>query len=189
MRPAYWEIQLPGRDQCRRDERGRMLPNDDLIVLGRKFCAGCGHWRHVCDFGYLNKRGLRARCRVCWNREAQQRRRAATPEQRERWREYWRFHQEAQRRRNGIPERNFHNRRSVIDRIERILLPTAPLVKLLEPYRDDELLGELSRRAGVPERSITRLLSGESAQVRIDLADKIAVALGMPSALIYGDLW
>ena len=107
----------------------------------------------------------------------------------ERRREYWRFHAEAVRRRAGVPERVFHNRRTVIDRIERIMLPTEPLLGLLAQYRDDELIAELARKSGVSERAILRLRTGESRRVRIDLADKLAVAIGIPSAIIFGEAW
>ena len=180
MRPAYWEIRAPGRQQCRRDELGRLLPRDDAVVLGRKFCAGCGHWRHVCDFGHLRGRGLRSRCRVCHNRESSRRYYAQTPEQMDRLREYWRFWQEAQRRKAGIPPTTAR-RRTAVDRVERIMLPREPLVAVINGHN----LTELAERAGLEQRTVGRIVSGESARVRIDVADKLAVALGVPSALIW----
>lgn len=190
-RPAYWELRLPGRAQCRRDEQtGRLLPRDDAIVLGRKHCAGCGHWRHVCDFGYIRNRGLRARCRACWNVESSRRYYEQTPEQMERLREYWRIWQEGHRRERGIPRREYHNHTTVIDRVERIFLPVAPLLPLIEQATDGyTMIAPLSQRAGVSERAIYRWRYGESARVRIDVGDRIAVALGLHSSLIWRDEW
>jgi hypothetical protein len=53
MREAYWELHV----------RGGTAPRSP-VVLGRKHCAGCGRWRHVCDFGVIRGR-FRARCRAC----------------------------------------------------------------------------------------------------------------------------
>ena len=180
MRPAWPGLSLHG---------GRNNP----IVCGRKLCTVCGRWRPVSDFPLWrcpDGARLAPRCDACVRAYLRRRYHRETPEQRKLRREYGRIWREAKRRERGVPVRPWGGRkRSVVDRPERILIPAAPLVKLLEPYRDTEKLGELARRAGVPDRSIGRLLSGESARVRIDLADKLAVALGVPSAVIWKELW
>jgi hypothetical protein len=170
------------------------------IVLGRKFCAGCGHWRHVCDFRPRPRNtgsGLASRCRACErisNRQIYARR---SSEVRARYNEYHRIWSEVQRRQTGIPPRS-SGRRSVVDRAEYRFLPAGLLVAEVHRYLAHPPPGMgiadlgyglegLGRRAGVPARSITRLLRGESRHVRIDLADKLCVALGLTLALVYGD--
>jgi hypothetical protein len=191
VRPAYWELTRRGG---RRNRPGPRSP----LVLGRKFCAGCGHWRHACDFA-LHRGRLRPRCHACTRIYQRRWRYNATPEQRERIREYDRIWQNTKRREAGIPPRNYHHRASVIDRPEHVFLPTAPLVTEIERYLiESEAAGEhsgdlgfgitgLAMRAGMQERSVRRLLIGESLHVRLDLADRLALALGLHLALIYGD--
>jgi len=171
MREAYWELR----------RRGGPAGERSPVELGRKFCAGCGRWRLALDFAPWKGR-LRARCRTCTRRYQRQWLANCTPEQRERIREYARIWDEARRRRQGVPPRNFHNRRSAVDEIERIYLDPAPLVAELERVE----LRALSKRSGVPERSIDRILHGQSRHVRLDLADKLAVGLGFNLTLIYG---
>jgi transcriptional regulator with XRE-family HTH domain len=158
------------------------------VICGRKFCARCGRWRHVVDFRPRRdaKTGLTSYCDTCLRVVGRETRAARTLEQRERNREYQRIWGEGKRRRVGIRRREEVLAKRPL-RTERILLPIEPLVALLAPYRDDGELTTLARRAGVGERSLGRLLSGESMRVRIDLADKLAVALGVPSALIWRD--
>jgi hypothetical protein len=174
------------------------LPNP--IVLGRKFCARCGHWRHVCDFAPRSRNtgsGLDSYCRACnrmMNREAYARQ---TPEQRERQREYWRIWREAKARAAGVP-RSKGKRHTVIDRPEYRFLPAAPLVERIQydlaHPEPGTMTGDpgfgiegLAARAGVPARSIDRLLRGESKHVRLDLADKLCFGLGVPLYLVFGE--
>lgn len=42
-------------------KRGISTPS---VVLGRKFCSGCGRWRHVCDFTHDGER-IGSRCYAC----------------------------------------------------------------------------------------------------------------------------
>lgn len=100
-------------------------------------------------------------------------------------RENDRIYREAKRREAGRPARRFKHRRTVIDQIEYAFLESAHLLD--EVRRADLSDLELARIADVPPRSIYRLRIGESRYVRLDLADKLAHALGIPLALIYGD--
>jgi hypothetical protein len=170
MRPAYSGLG-PGR------------PNP--VVLGRKFCPICGRWRPVGDFNFdsANKTGLRSNCGTCCGRRRRAIYRKLTFEQLEDRREYQRFWTDAKRREQGIPVRDFRNRRSVVDTPERILLPREPIVAELRIRKGQ--MKQLAVKAQVPERSITRLVSGESERVRIDVADKLAVAMGVPLEVIY----
>jgi len=186
VRPSYWELR----------KRGGWQPRSP-VVLGRKHCAGCGHWRHVCDFGW-HKGRLRPRCRACTRIYNRAWHANATPEQRERIREYARIWDEVKRRERGTEPRKYQRHRTVVDRPEYAFLPTAPLANAIEAYLIDlegTGLGSgdagfgirgLAARAGMQERSVRRVL-GESRHVRIDLADRLALALGLHLALIYGD--
>ncbi len=174
MRPAYWEINRPG---------GRST-HKGAVELGRKFCAGCGRWRHACDFAAHRGRP-RSRCRACQRAYQRAWRAQMTPEQRDRNREYFRIWEEAKRRERGIAPRRFHRRRNVTDRIEFVGLPPEPLVDTIARRGLTDV--ELAAEAQVTPRSIYRLRTGQSRHVRIDLADKLAVALGVPLAVLYGD--
>lgn len=189
MRPAYWELGI-----CGRMPPGR---HRNPIVCGRKFCAGCGRWRHTCDFGPLQTRDhmLRARCRGCaraWSREQRHHR---TQEQIDLLREYDRIYKEAKRREAGTPKRNFHHRRWVAEDEHESLgrLPIEPLVTAMtEHYRRQRSNGhpewsweELSLATGISYRTITRYVTGVNNWVRIDNADRIAIAIGVPLMMIY----
>jgi transcriptional regulator with XRE-family HTH domain len=154
------------------------------VVLGRKFCARCGHWRHVCDFRPCahSVDGLFSYCHACKRSYEREYRGQMTEQQREARREYNRIRAEARRRAAGMRVYERH-RPSVIDRVERVLLPRDPIVHELRRRRGE--LTTIALKSGVPERTITRLLSGESRRVRIDVADKLAVALGVPLATLY----
>jgi hypothetical protein len=154
------------------------------VVCGRKFCARCGRWRHVADFRPRRgtKTGLASWCETCTRIVGRERRAKWTPEEHALIKEYQRIWSESRRREAGSRRREemLSKRRM---KVERVLLPVEPLVALLR-NADYE---ELARRAGVGSRSIQRLVSGQSAHVRIDLADKLAVAIGVPSSLIWRD--
>ena len=170
MRPAY----------CRLRQG-----NPNPVVAGHKFCSDCGRWRLVCDFhsDRANSTGLRSNCHPCERIRHRRRQASMTAAQREQQREYQRIWTEVQRRRAGIAPREFKHRRSVVDHIERVMLPREPLVAVLRPLNGQRK--QLARRAGVTERTVTRLMTGESKRVRLDVADKLAVALGIPLATIY----
>lgn len=156
-------------------------------VLGRKFCPHCGRWRPVSDFSVKRRAvsGLSPTCLTCDRVEMRERRRHRTPAQRAGVREYQRMYAEAKRREAGLPirVRKGRARPRAVDRIERVLLDSAPLV--IELRRRDQTA--LARRSGVSEKAIYRLLVGESRRVRIDVADKLAVGMGLTLSLIYTD--
>jgi DNA-binding Xre family transcriptional regulator len=111
--------------------------------------------------------------------------RNATPEQRENQREYQRIWSEGKRRRQGTPV-TLENRKRVTDRPEYVYLDTGPLLREIDRLIEaDGELQDLATMSGVSERAIYRLRSGESRHVRIDNADKLAVALGLTLELIY----
>ena len=97
-------------------------------------------------------------------------------------REYDRIYKEAKRRERGVLERKC-NRRSVVDKPEQVFLPGAPLLAELDRCNGE--LSMIAMRAGVSERQILRYRIGESAYVRLDVADRLAVAMGIPLELIY----
>lgn len=190
MRPAWCGL-----------KKGRPNP----VVCGRRFCARCGRWRLVATEFHLYPNGkFHSICRTCKriaNRRDQQ---ARTEEQRELVREYQRFWQEVRRRAAGIPPRRFNysseNRRrrvTVVDRRERVLLPRQPILDEIERWlqsnlpewrRDPERSVEnLAALAGLDPRTINRIQNGESQHVSLDVADKLAMALDVPLALIYPD--
>jgi len=156
------------------------------VVCGRKFCSRCGRWRHLADFPRdSHKRGVAlSHCAACQKAVRRYGYHHETEAQRANRRERHRMFYNGQRRQAGIPE-STAQRVTVIDRIEGTRLPLEPL--LVELRRVDR--AELARRAGIDETSIRRLTNGVSAHVRIDLADRLAVALGIPSAIIWGELW
>ena len=162
----------------------RGVPNP--VVCGRKFCCYCGRWRHVCDFrpNTRNTRsGLTSLCATCMRIKSREQRARITAKQRVKVREYQRLWHYVKRRQAGVPERNFKNRHTVIDRPEALYLPVAPLVTVLtaEGWEWETL----ARAAGVPARTIFRMRTGEGQYVRIDVADKLAHALGWPLEVIY----
>ena len=176
VRAAYVGLRRMTRGQPRAQPR-------NPIVCGRKHCCHCGRWRHVCDFVHVHGK-VRGTCRVCWARGERRKRASQTPEQHARYLEYHRIWHEGKRRRAGVVPRNWGPKSGrVVDRqLDYVWLSPEPLVRVLRGVE----IRTLSRRSNVPERSIDRLLRGESRHVRIDLADKLALAVGIPLSLIYG---
>jgi hypothetical protein len=124
-------------------------------------------------------------CQTCRRVDWRERYREMTPEQRERRREAERFYRDKLRVQRGTID-SYHPRGpSVVDHKERVLLDPAPL--LAELARADVSQRELAQLAGVPARAIYRVVVGESRHVQLDTADKLAVALGVPLALMYED--
>ncbi|HEY2570182.1 MAG TPA: helix-turn-helix transcriptional regulator [Solirubrobacteraceae bacterium] len=191
MRPAYAGLRIGAKHAIR----------GNPVVLGRKFCADCGRWRLVLDFSPQKRGGslYSPYCHVCTARR--HRRYHHGPHSAEWWeqrREYARIWSQTQRRMAGKPERQWTLAR-VVDKPEHAFLPSEPLGEELRRYlavngnghlRSGDVgfgVKGLAELTGVQERSIGRMLTGESAHIRIDLADKLAVAIGVPLALIYGD--
>ena len=172
-RPPYWELRLHPTHSAAQE-----------IVLGRKFCTGCGRWRLLLDFLPYRRNGRpMARCEGCQNAARRYLWHNMPPEQRVLVREYWRIYRDAKRRERGAQARVYKNRETVVDRPEYVFLSLPPIVGELERLNGD--LGMIAKRAGVPERTILRLRTGESQRVRIDVADKLAVAMGIPLELLY----
>lgn len=176
-RPPFWELHSNAGNET---------------VLGRKFCSGCGRWRLLCDYPPESRAsrlargfGFEARCTACRARSLRYYRQHATLEQVELRREYERIYKEAQRRRAGLPQRL---QRRPLPPVERVTLPVEPLLAELARYDDGELT-ILATRAGISARALYRYRYGESQAVRIDVADKLAVAMGTTSSLIWGDQW
>lgn len=67
----------------------------------------------------------------------------------------------------------------------RIFFEREPLLAELSAWRQENSLAELSRRSGVPDRTVRRYVTGERQHVREDVADKLAAALDQP----FGYLW
>ena len=171
-RPPYWRLHT--RD------------GSSEVECGRKFCAGCGHWREVCDFPRDATKGYRvplARCRACVNITRKWYDRHLSPEQladrRERHRIFY-----AGRRNTG--QRNGNGHPNVTDKIEWAFLPAEPLALLLDDVGED-FYEHIARRVGVSDRTLNRYLNGESEYVRLDIADKLALALGSTLWDVYGD--
>jgi hypothetical protein len=161
----------------------RGVPNP--VVCGRKFCCHCGRWRHVCDFrpnSRNTRSGLTSLCETCMRTKSREQRARITAKQRARVREYQRLWHYVRRREAGIPERDFKNRHTVIDSPEMVFLPREPLLAALAEVDDWEAL---ARRAGVPARMVFRIRTDTQAHVRLDVADKLAYALGWPLEVIY----
>jgi hypothetical protein len=181
-RAPYWQLHHHGG-------RGK-ISDRNPIVLGRKFCSGCGRWRQLCDFPPDTRRVkrhalTRARCEACVRIGARYYQTHLSPEQAENRRERQRFWKHKQRRAAGVPEITYQ-RRSVVDTPEWVYLDASPIVAALDAKQVVSDV-ELAMRAGVPPRAIYRLRNGESAHVRLDVADKLAYALGLTLALVYGD--
>lgn len=182
------------------------------VVLGRKFCPSCGRWRLLVDF-HVNGRwpngeprhwqGSCATCQRIHKREVnghQPRPPALTHEERlararERWRqrredpvwladrrEYERIYKEAKRREAGIKPTT-HRRRTVVDRREYVFLDPGPLLGAIKGWEDLDL----EKVTGIPARTIYRYRVGESRHVRLDLADRLALAVGTHLYDLYGD--
>lgn len=153
-------------------------------VAGRKFCAGCGRWRILTDFAMRPSGRLDSYCGACRRTEFRRRTKNLTPEQRERRRESERFYRDRLRKENGTIDRYVPRGRTVVDRIEAVWLDREPLAA--EVMRSGLSDLALAKAAGVPPRTIYRFRTGESQHIRLDVADKVAYALGLPLALIYG---
>lgn len=176
-----------------RADSGRMSYGSGKPVLGRKFCSDCGKWRHLCDYNVAKRtRGIAVSfsnvCRHC-NR-LRQRRHRQQPEVRERLREYDRIWKDAQRRRDGIPERNWKVGGP------RDLSPTNGKDKLVDvkPFRDwlegqlvaqeknGGSLTELAKKAGYDEARL-RMVRTTNKQVSVAMIDRVLTAANSPTNL------
>ena len=96
--------------------------------------------------------------------------------------EYLRIYKEVKRREAGIPPRVDTNRHSVIDEDEHLFFEAGPLVRELDRRLGE--LGTIARKSAVPERTIHRIRH-VSEYVRIDTADRLCLAMGLPLELVY----
>lgn len=171
------------------------------VVCGRKHCTGCGRWRHAVDF-FAHCRSplqLASRCKTCARRQGRAVRR--DPVRGPLRREYERIWREGQRRAAGVPERP--GRRPPPDvgpsRGNR-MVPIAPLTPFLEQWMNahaDEYrngvnghwqgIRGLAAASGVPERMLYSILSGHQVRCHYDVADRLAIAVGLSLTLIYGE--
>jgi Homeodomain-like domain len=156
------------------------------IVCGRKFCSVCGIWRHLSDFNPESRRGgvPYPRCQTCSRVSRNYYFAHETSEQTANRRERQRIFYEGQRRRNGVPV-STHRRKRVVDHAERVFFDPAPIVELLKRHRFE--IGLVAKRAQLHDRTVRRILEGESAHIRIDVADKLAFALDTTLFELYGD--
>ena len=157
------------------------------VVAGRKFCSTCGRWRQLCDYPHERRGAVvkpLARCEGCSRATRRYYDSHMTPAQVANRREAQRFYKEGERRAAGVPVAWW--RKSVVDRPERVYLPNEPLGSMLDSLTD-ETLQDIVRRTGIGDRQLRRIITGESRHVRLDLADKLALALGTHLYDLYGD--
>lgn len=184
-------------------ERGEWLAkwSKAPIILGRKHCTRCGRWRPVSDFGHHGAI-MAAACLVCLRRV--QRARVERNRQDPRWveqlREYQRIWHEAKRREAGVTPRALsrmpppdprHNHSGLRRKVS-----TEPLLPHLNAWllgwaaehaheRADRGIRALADAATVPERRIYAILEGEQTRCHYAVADRLAVAMDLPLALVY----
>jgi ribosome-binding protein aMBF1 (putative translation factor) len=158
-------------------------------VCGRKFCSRCGIWRQLADFPPDGKKLGQPlhHCRTCENTARRYYDQQMTPAQLENRRERHRIYAEGQRRAAGVPPTTARRRR-LTDAREAIYLSVEPLRELMK--QTDALMSDrdLAARAGLPERTVWRVRH-ENGKVQLDVADKLAVALGTTSKLLWGEEW
>lgn len=188
------------RERYRGIKRG--YPNP--VVCGRRFCGSCGRWRHVVDFHPVRHQGryrLASYCDHCRRVRSSVDYTKLNERQRELRRENTRIRAEALRRRAGVPPRQFKNRRTVLDEkaYERVFLDREPLVREMRAYfavhryelraitgqSNDGPAALFAALTDLDKRTIERILSGESKRVRVDVADKIAYAMGLPTSMLW----
>jgi hypothetical protein len=108
-----------------------------------------------------------------------------TEEQRERRREDERFYRDRLRREQGRDDGYRPRGPSKVDGVEQVYLDAEPIQRELRSRVGQ--WREIARRTGIDERAIFRWVSGESRHIRLDLADRLAFAFGIPLYLLYGD--
>jgi DNA-binding transcriptional regulator YiaG len=109
-----------------------------------------------------------------------------TEEQIENKREYQRFYAEMQRRAAGVQVREPMIARREL-KTTRTTLDHGPLLRAIDEHLERFELSErkFAEVNGLSDRAIRRWRSGESKRVRLDVADQVAVAIGVPLSLIY----
>lgn len=165
---------------------GRGFPNP--IVVGHRFCAGCGRWRVASDFAFRRNGRLDSYCDACRRREFRRRYAQMTPEQRARRLEDERFYRDRLRVERGTIATYRPRGRKVVDGpAEYVFLDATPIRRELRRARNGYSLEGLARRVGVDSHTLRRYLNGESRHIRLDLADRVALAVGTTLWDVYRD--
>jgi hypothetical protein len=160
------------------------------VVAGRKFCTVCGRWRQTVDFAPCTrepKLKLASWCRNCQRRKEAEAWR--DPQRRDHKREYHRIWREAERRRNGVPERPFKSRERPQD--SRGSLPrlySAPLADRIVRYAEHHYGGNIEHvceAIGVESRRLSDWRTGKHKMVHFDVADRALLGLD----LHWWDVW
>jgi len=128
-------------------------------------------------------------CRCCERVRSRQAQANWTAKQRELRREYDRIYKEARRRQAGVPSRGAWHR-SLRRHGDGGRLEPGPLLAALWRWHagsTERSWDALVRASGVPQRTLHRLLHGESRHASLDVADRLAVAVGVPLAILYPD--
>jgi hypothetical protein len=71
----------------------------------------------------------------------------------------------------------------------RIFPDREPLLAQIRARRAQNTMTELSRRSGVPDRTIRRWVSGERQHIRFDVAEKLASAVDQPLSYLWPGGW
>lgn len=176
------------------------LPN--RVIVGRKCCPRCGHWRPVSDFRERLRKGgkyaLDSYCEACSRARSREQYARLTPKQyalkRERDRSANRFYRDRLAREAGGPGLPI-GVGELPNSKQRILLPREPLLAEMESYllrqrangHPDFSWEQLAFEVGCPQREIYRIRTGESKRVSSKVADRIAMGIGVPLSMIYRD--
>lgn len=191
--------------QEKRRRRLGVLPREEWsklngrpIILGRTFCSRCGCWRPVSDFP-LQKRGskgqlprLQSACYACARMLAREnyRKRLEDPVRLAERREYDRIYKEIQRRKAGVPERQWGPRaKRGQPTAEGPRVPVEPLREWLESviaretapvsgFGSDRDLSDLARRLGTHERRLLTIRKAEYHTVGVVHVDAFLTRYG-----------
>jgi hypothetical protein len=170
------------------------------IVCGRKFCSCCGRWKHLVFFpndGRMQKTTGLPRfygwCDTCHHakRKAIYEGIMADPERHAAQAERQRFAAHEDRRRAGVPERNWQapkSRSSLLPRWEDEHYPAGPFITWWRAYQAaNPLLKAENFLAGAHADAahIRRAVSGKTPVLSLDLIDKVLVQAGeSPTTLL-----
>ena len=158
------------------------------VTSGRKFCTVCGRWRHIVDFAPCTREPLKL---ASWCRTCQRRKEAEAwrdPARVEHKREYHRIWREAERRRNGVPERPTRKHAPQGSGRKFPRLSASELAERIVVYARRHYAGNLEEtceRLGVESRRLSDWRKGQHTTVQFDVADKALVGMG----LHWWDVW
>ena len=101
---------------------------------------------------------------------------AMTPEQKRLRREYNRIYAEVRRRSRGVPQRNFVNRRTVVDEEGYELVPVGPISDWMRRnYGLNGGMMRLSVEIGIDDAKLAKILHRRVSRVKLETVDKILV--------------